>query len=569
MRKRTALSALALMMGAGLLSAPAFAQVGPGDYSQQQRSRFDARQQELQRVAPPDIGVELRGPAVATPASGACVSVRRIELDNAAHLGQAEQATILRPYAGRCLSLADIDALMSALNAAYISHGFVTSRAYIPQQNLSSGTLRLIMVEGTVAGFVFKGEPAAHHELGAFPGLKGKVLNLRDIEQGLDQMNRLPSWNAKMEIAPGQTAGTSVVIVEAPDPGWLHGQASVNNTGQSYDGRTIGDLRLRADDPFGFLDEWSVEYDHSLTSNGGRDTSYGAANFSAPFGYWTVFANVWASQYKYPVAGAYATFDLSGQTFSETAGLSRVLSRTQNSKLTVEFSYNLMQVLSYLDGVSILTQTENLASLSQRVSYTVRALGGAWYPTIGVQEGLGGLGTSQAFADPDASTPHAHYVMPSIDLDVFEPIPHSGGAMLHSSVVAQYASATLYLPVKMQIGGYYTVRGFQNTSIYGDEGAYTRNEIGWTLPLSGVRVIDRLSGPIEVYLLADGGWTEERDPVAGVPLNQVRGAIAGAGFGLRSTAGPIFWDTDLAHSIGPTPLPSEGWIASFQVGVKF
>lgn len=46
-----------------------------------------------------------------------------------------------------------------------------------------------------------------------FPGVKGSVLQLRDIEQGLDQLNRLPSNNATMRIEPGAEAGSSRVLI--------------------------------------------------------------------------------------------------------------------------------------------------------------------------------------------------------------------------------------------------------------------------------------------------------------------------------------------------------------------
>ncbi|MCT6838707.1 MAG: hypothetical protein M3036_13765, partial [Bifidobacteriales bacterium] len=58
----------------------------------------------------------------------------------------------------------------------------------------------------------------------AFPGLKGHILNLRDLEEGVEQMNRLPHFGAQMKISPGTKPGTSRVTVNAPEQNILHGQ---------------------------------------------------------------------------------------------------------------------------------------------------------------------------------------------------------------------------------------------------------------------------------------------------------------------------------------------------------
>ena len=45
------------------------------------------------------------------------------------------------------------------------------------------------------------------------PGLEGAPLNIRDLEQALDQANRLASNNATLEMLPGNTPGDSIVVL--------------------------------------------------------------------------------------------------------------------------------------------------------------------------------------------------------------------------------------------------------------------------------------------------------------------------------------------------------------------
>ncbi|WP_172822938.1 ShlB/FhaC/HecB family hemolysin secretion/activation protein [Granulibacter bethesdensis] len=535
---------------------------------QQQRGRAQDRERELQRIAPPEGDIELHVPSAAVPSGGRCIQVNRIEVKGADHLAPWQQQALASSFIQKCLSLGDLDKLINAFNKAYIDAGFVTSRAYLPQQDLSYGTVRIVAVEGHVDSFLFKGQTSAQHEKGAFPGLSGNILNLRDLEQGLEQMNRLPSWDARMHIAPGKTTGASIVVIETPHHGWLHGAAWIDNYGQQWTGRNTGHVLLRADDPLGMLDVWSAEYDHSVFPlQHSRNSSYAAFDVAIPYGYWTAFLDWRYASYTYPLVARSDTFKLAGDTLTWKAGLSRVLARGQISKTTLEFCYELKQVHSSINDVRLLTASEDLAALAIRLSYSRRMLGGQYFLTMGLQGGLPGFGTSLEIANPTATDPHAVYIRPSLDIDIYQPLPLR--ARLHNFIHADYANVHLYSPQSLQIGGIYTVRGFVNVGLIGDHGAYTRNDITWTLPRTGLKNIDILSGKIETYIGLDAGWAESDASLPGTRQALVRGQIAGAALGFRSLSGPVFWDISAQHALAEGPLGHDGWIYAFQAGVKF
>ncbi|RLM22816.1 hypothetical protein BIY29_11320 [Brenneria alni] len=41
--------------------------------------------------------------------------------------------------------------------------------------------------------------------------MEGEILNLRDIEQGMEQLNRMPTQQVSIEILPGSKPGYSIV----------------------------------------------------------------------------------------------------------------------------------------------------------------------------------------------------------------------------------------------------------------------------------------------------------------------------------------------------------------------
>lgn len=156
-------------------------------------------------------------PAAPTaPADSRCFVIKQIELKGADSLSVAARERLLQPYSGQCLGVAQLNELLKVITDHYIEKGLVTSRAYLPQQELSSGHLQVLVVEGRLEGLKgAEGSELSSRELAmAFPGKTGELLNLREIEQRVDQLNRLPSNQAQMELAPGKAVGGSEILVK-------------------------------------------------------------------------------------------------------------------------------------------------------------------------------------------------------------------------------------------------------------------------------------------------------------------------------------------------------------------
>ncbi len=191
------------------------ADVSPGDRDlirdrqerllQEQQKRLE----ELQQL--PGKGVEAAPPSPVE--EGRCFEIRRIDLEGAEHLNAEVRQQLLEPYADRCLGVAQLNELLKVITDYYLDRGFVTSRAYLPQQDLSDGQLDVIVVEGKLEG-LDSSSIASERELAmAFPGETGQLLNLRELEQLVDQLNRLPSRPAQLELLPGEQVGGSRVAL--------------------------------------------------------------------------------------------------------------------------------------------------------------------------------------------------------------------------------------------------------------------------------------------------------------------------------------------------------------------
>jgi len=90
-----------------------------------------------------------------------------------------------------------------------------TVQVVVPKQNIQSGNLELKILEGKINEVIFGDNHFTDkmQEFTAFGFIEGNTLNLKDINQGLYQINRLQSNNATMKIEPAVTEGESKVYI--------------------------------------------------------------------------------------------------------------------------------------------------------------------------------------------------------------------------------------------------------------------------------------------------------------------------------------------------------------------
>ncbi|WP_436836244.1 ShlB/FhaC/HecB family hemolysin secretion/activation protein [Klebsiella variicola] len=206
------------------------------EQQQQQLLRQNQQQRESLERATPSLHAAM--PAQAEASDGPCFSIHRIALDGATLIDPRQQQKIVQPWLGQCMDIARITKLVNIISDWYISRGYITSRVFLTEQDLRSGVLHLTILEGKLEKITMEG--AAKRELTmAFPGLEGHILNLRDIEQGMEQINRTRATPVQIEIQPGEKPGGSIVNLTATAERPLLLSMSVDNSGQKSTGNSV------------------------------------------------------------------------------------------------------------------------------------------------------------------------------------------------------------------------------------------------------------------------------------------------------------------------------------------
>lgn len=191
-----------------LLVLPAIAQVS-GELSdtelqrQQQREEARRRQDEVT----PDVHLsspKLPGSAAYPTGEKPCFVIRHVKLEGEQAARFAWALSASSSALGRCLGSTGINTLVANIQNALIELGFVTTRVLAAPQDLQSGELNLLLAPGSIRAIRFAdGAQGGYNN--ALPVRRGDILNLRAIEQGLENFKRVPGTEADIQIVPGES----------------------------------------------------------------------------------------------------------------------------------------------------------------------------------------------------------------------------------------------------------------------------------------------------------------------------------------------------------------------------
>lgn len=484
------------------------------------------------------------------PPTNQCHEIKSIVVSGVTLLGMDDLAPITKPLENRCLGIDQINEALRQITKQYVDAGYVTTRAYIPAQDLSTGILKITVVEGYVEGLRIDGtEGDDGFRLGtAFPGVDGGALNLRDIEQGLDQMNRLQSVSAKMRLEPGSKQGASVIVVEEEKTLPFHVTFATDNTGSKSTGENQRSVTLEADNLLRLNDYWSLQMKGDTTAAAAEhDSDSYSGFFSVPYGYWTVSASASHFRYLSLVQGTNQAFESKGTSRSYAVTVSRRLHRDQDSKTDFDISLTHKNDRNFVAGSLLTASTRRQTIAGFELGHQRRALGGALDISIGLDQGLRWFNAKQDLED-DSGGPQAQFRKGTLDLSYQTYLPTEPVTFGYSlSASGQVSRDTLYSGQQMGIGGLYSVRGFKEDTLTGDTGGYVRNEIFAIANLPNGRVKDLLGRPT-LYLGFDmGALRDDREDTTEA------GGMKGWAVGLRTSGGYLSFDLTYARAISAPP----------------
>ncbi|WP_434990772.1 ShlB/FhaC/HecB family hemolysin secretion/activation protein [Xanthomonas melonis] len=485
------------------------------------------RRQEQERQAPfagpREEPERVDARSTVLPKEQLCFPINRVRLSGAGE-DAARFAWLwksLRGYQGRCIGRTGIDIIRRRALDQLVARGLVTTRIGVPEQDLSRGELRFELLPGRLREVRVVSDTDGAGWKTALPLRSGDLLDLRAIEQAVEQFKRLPSQDAKIDIAPGDAPGESDLVITLQHGRRWRGVVNAEDSGVDATGRVQGGLDLSLDNPLGLNDLLSVGYSHDLASRDDeRGTRGNSLGYSLPWGWWTFALSASSYRYHQRVDGFLQTFRSSGQSSNVQLDLQRVLHRDATSKTSAGVVIGRRRARSYLDGVEIGIQRRDTSSAEFYLAHR-RYLGALQLDArIAHRRGTPWFDSQWTDYDPQIGFPTFRYGVTTLDVSTALPFKLGPVAMAwESSLRAQTAGELLLGSEFLTIGGRYSVRGFDGEANLGAEkGAYWRNTLSFPIQRIG----------LTPYLGLDAGRID------GTSASGLRGrSLVGGALGLR------------------------------------
>ena len=455
---------------------------------QQQLLKFRERERllkELERSLNREELPRIVPSAVIAPPSDICFEIREIIFDGTENMLENDARELKEPWLGSCMSLADIDVLRSNIDKFYIESGWIMARAYLqPNQNIKSGTLIFKIHEGKLEDIKLNFNKTSERLqiATAFPSMIGETIYIRDIEQGLDQMNRLQSNRASMTMEPvkdkpGQTSMLINNVIHNP----YRMYAGYDNQGSKTTGDKRGVLTFDGDNLLSLNDNLFINITESLESQVERSNSSYSINLSVPYGYWLYALSINHSRYKSTNVNAIASFVTKGESNTNTFRASRVVHRSKTSKTTAGFALNMKDTETFLEDVRLETGTRKLTVTDLRLLHVARQATYLWTAQLTYSRGLDAFGALLDDPLTGDDIPKAQFEKLAWNLSLNKPFNLGNNYFnFQSALFGQISRDALFGSEQIAIGDLYSVRGFRDSPAAGDSGSYIKNDINWS-----------------------------------------------------------------------------------------
>lgn len=441
---------------------------------EQQRELHLPQAAPLTRVTPPP---EIR------PQAGLSVKVKAFRFTGNQLLSAEQLTPALSEFVGRTLDFAGLQRTSDAVAAAYREAGWLV-RVYLPEQDVSEGTITLQIVEARFAGLRFEGAPSQrvrHSEIEAWFKARqasGQPLNADALDRALLLADDLPGVSVAGTLAPGATDGETALVLQSTDEPYLYGDIGLDNTGSRSTGSNRVTANLNINSPGGRGELVAVNLLHSQGSD------YARVSLTVPDGYNGLRLGVNASSMSYRVVEG-----------SESMLALKI--KGHSSSLGVDWSYPLVRArlhnLYFSGGLDNKhfdsdNRSSNLDDPKSYADYDSNSLrlglsgnhfdnwGGGGANSGSLQITWGRL-DMQAHSQIDSLKPSYN----KLNYSLSRQQSLTGAHSLLVSLQGQHATQGLDSSEKFYIGGASTVRAYPASELGGERGQLLTAEWRWRL----------------------------------------------------------------------------------------
>lgn len=438
--------------------------------------------------------------------SDKCILINNITIENQSLFVKKTEQFIKENIKNKCITGVDISNALNAISNIYIENGYITSRAFVAPQNLNSGNLKISIVEGVLDSIRLPEDKYSVSKINsAFPKERRSLLNLRNLEQGLEQMNRLASSQVEMSVKPSEKVGGSDVILKNNMSKPWSLQLSGDNFGSDSMGKFQSSISLGVDNILGINDQFNLSFNQNnkfSSTKGGRGNS---VSVSFPKGYWLFKVGLNSHKYSQVITTPLSEFLTTGESKSSYIEAKKTFGRHKLGKSEINFKLSKKLTTNFLEDTKIDVSSYDLTTFIVGLKSTSYFNNSSLISEFKLHKGLNIFGADSDSKRIYSDDPEAQFVKATIDLDYTKTFSYKKVPVNYRGQLSlQLASDYLHSTEQFSVGGLYTVRGYETYSESSSRGMLVRNELDFNKSLgkSGIRY--------NPYLALDVGHVNNR-----------------------------------------------------------
>jgi hemolysin activation/secretion protein len=456
--------------------------------------------------------------------------VRRVEISGSTVLDRAEIKAISDPLIGKEVTLEQILQLRTAITDRYVEGGYTTSGAFFPLQEGFDGIVRIQIIEGELENIEINGlkRLSENYVESRLKLSAGKPLNIRNLEKAIQLLQQNPLFNSvETKLISGSAPGLSILRVDLSEAPSVTTQLSVANDESPNIGEYKATVAIASGNLMGLGDRLSTEY--SLTEGLDRySLSYSIPIDARDGNLFVSYKNNDSEITRAP----FVPIDLKAESRSFSFGYRQPIIKTPEHELALSLALDLRENESFLARESFSLERDRLGETGKSKISALRF----------TQEWLSRspkniLATSSQFSmgiDAFDATVRdtgtdGRFVSWLGQFQWLSALNNKRDALLVTSLATQITLESLLSIEQFAIGGFGSVRGYEQNQRIGDNGIFGSVEL--RVPL--IRDTDGI-GLIQLAPFFDVGtvWSDREE-------NDENNVLASLGLGINWELGEI------------------------------
>lgn len=466
-----------------------------------------------------------------SPGSFSGVATEGVELPSRVY-------NVLSARIGQPLTLGDLNSMVRDAVMAYRKSDLPVVDVLIPEQEITSGVLQLVIIEGRLGDVIVEGAGGAESRSLArqIRTERGEVIRESDLTEDLNWINKHPNRQVDLVFSPGDGYAETDVILRNESNKDLVGYVSLENSGTSDLGEARGIFGLSWTGPL-FLGQDSILSYQFTTNMDGESSLYGHSG---------VFASYLPWRHQITLLGAYvdteadfiqngAVFDNGGENkqISGRYGIPLPSFGSVSHELELGMDFKSSNSALAFNQAQVFDTTSEIVQYSLGYNIVSRDQTGVWRLDSEVVNSPGdntNKNTDAVFATQRAgATADYTYGVATLERDQ----KLAQGWTAYGRIQGQASNANLLASETLGAGGYDSVRGWEQRIVRGDSGvvasAELRTPIFYPSTFAGFANVEDGAYGLVFY---DYGSLSASDPQPGDP-NDTDKELGSVGLGFR------------------------------------